>query len=187
MPSFLPPKLGAMLKFHREDSQVFNPSRPKWSMSYSDDRYLCCFCSKFTRGFRLCPALEPRGLRAGPKAISCHHSPLVLTPWGILSNFILPDVSNFGVHPSKYFSLSLVSSLGDIPKHFSSLWAFINTMLICLSWEQKSFSFLTNPYTYFNLLVDSFTQLFVSSCNERWSAFLCVPVNSKNVLFKISV
>ena len=98
-----------------------------------------------------CPALEPRALRAGPRAMSCQHSPLVLrSPGDILSltipgSFFLTLISAtlVSIPPNTFLHLS-VSSLPDpLPQTFSPLRTFINSLLICLSWERKSFSFLT--------------------------------------------
>lgn len=88
-----------------------------------------------------------------------------------------------------------IISLGYLKPHYSGTFSFTDVKLECLSLQalfslyfylsafgdtlpqtffQCWLSFLgaekfslTNPYTYFHSLVDSFIYLFVSSCNER--------------------
>lgn len=144
--SFLPLKIETMLNVHRECSQFFNPNRLKWSyrshiMFWWWMVLLLLFCIHW------CFRPPPRGLGAG---LECVRSPFfsgsVISRENVKLYYsgtsLFPDVSNCGSIPpssSLYHYLSIL----PLPQTISSPGAFVYTMLICLSWERKSF-LLTN-------------------------------------------
>lgn len=99
--------------------------------------------------------------------------------------FSFPDIKRcyLSLQVFPFISIS-PHSVTPCPKHFSSPRAFINTMLICLSWEQKSFPLLTLIHIFIYLLTVLYSCLFLLVMKETGCSSILVGFpQSKNMLF----
>lgn len=185
----------AMLKVYRENSPVFTPTRLKWIMPRSHHVLVMngseLLYSKFTGSFQPLSSLGARGLGASTRAESWHHSPLVLLYLWVVSSL---SIQGHFLSPCQYLSLQALVFISIsphlmtlCPKHVSFPWAFKNTMLICFSWDQKSFPFLTLTHIFIYLLTVLHSCLFLLVMKETGCSSILVGFSGFKNMLSISV